>query len=299
MKINIRNITALFLSVYFIITLRLLSVKKRVKKEGKIISVYFHNPSKRLFSFIVKWFIRNHFKIISPDELNEYIKKDSVLTDSCVIFTVDDGWKENKKNIVDVATKYKIPVTIFITVSPVINGGGFWWSYIHKANKSDYIHYTVDDLKKIENNNRLKIVDEIKKVVKIEREALTINDLIEISKNQYVTIGSHTLNHPILTKCSNEISFNEINESKRWIEAIINKPVYFFAYPNGNYSNREIENLIESGYKLAFTTQPEYLNMESRNSPYTIPRFDVLENVSYLENLCRATGIWFNRKYKY
>ena len=112
-----------------------------------------------------------------------------------------------------------------------------------------------------------------------------------------ISIGSHTVTHPILTKCDNITSKNEITDSKISLEKILNTPIIHFAYPNGNYSEREIGYLKECGYKMAFTTNPEYIKIDAMPDLFEIPRFDVLENVSYLENICRMTGIWFE-KYK-
>ena len=71
-----------------------------------------------------------------------------------------------------------------------------------------------------------------------------------------------------------------------------------FAYPNGSFSDREKEILMDSGYQLGFTTEPVYITPENIAQKYSLPRFDVLENISFTENLCRMTGIWFYKSKK-
>ncbi len=294
MVYNIRNILAFIYAVF------LYQKIKKVKKnaaEGKIIlSVYFHNPSRKLFEFIVKWFKKNDFKFISTDQLCSILKQNNTYPPSSVIMTVDDGWKDNKACIVEVAKKYNIPVTIFITAKPVETGEAFWWSYAETGKKNKIINYTVNQLKNLTNEKRLIELNKIKNEIKLEREALTLNELNEISKYNNITIGGHTLSHPILTKCSDAVSFYEISESKKKLSNWINKPVKYFAYPNGNYSEREKKYLKECGYELSFTTKPDYIKQELRPKPFEIPRFDILENVSLLENICRATGVWFFKR---
>ena len=296
MEFSIRNIAAWLLSNLYIIFGKINHVKKSAKNGEIILSVYFHNPSKKLFEGCVKWFLKNGFTIISTEELNSIIKNNKQLPASSVIFTVDDGWKENKNNIVAVAETYKIPVTIFVTTSPVETGDAYWWSTIQKAFDKKITNRSVGALKLIPNEQRIQELERIKPFVSNNREALTIQELETISQSPYVTIGSHTVSHPILTMCSKEQSHVEILNSKRILEDWINKPIQFFAYPNGNYTEREVNTLKSTGFQMAFTTKPEYVTLNSFKSPFEIPRFDVLENVSFAENIIRMTGVWFEQK---
>ena len=86
-----------------------------------------------------------------------------------------------------------------------------------------------------------------------------------MSKNKNILIGSHTLSHPILTKCSENLVKHELTESKNILEKWLEKPIKSFAYPNGEYRAREIEILKESGYEIAFSTKQQYLTTENRN----------------------------------
>ena len=98
-----------------------------------------------------------------------------------------------------------------------------------------------------------------------------------------------------MTKCDDDISKYEIMESKEILEKWINKPVKYFAYPNGSFSERETKYIKEAGYEKAFTTKGEYLNKKILTEEINIPRFEILENVSFEENICRMTGLWFNK----
>jgi peptidoglycan/xylan/chitin deacetylase (PgdA/CDA1 family) len=258
--------------------------------------VYFHNPNKKLFEGCIKWFLKNGFTIISIEEFHSIIKNNKPLPPSSVVLTVDDGWKENKDNIVTVAETYKIPVTIFVTTSPVETGDSYWWTSIQKAFDQKLTNQSVGSLKLVPNEERIQELNRIKSNVPSNRDALTVEELITISNSPYITIGSHTVSHPILTMCNDEKSLDEIKESKKILENWIQKPVNFFAYPNGNYSQREINTLKSNEFEMAFTTKPDYISLDSFKSPFEIPRFDVLENVSFAENIIRMTGVWFNKK---
>jgi peptidoglycan/xylan/chitin deacetylase (PgdA/CDA1 family) len=101
-----------------------------------------------------------------------------------------------------------------------------------------------------------------------------------------------------LTRCSESTLFHEITDSKSKLTAWTGKPILDFAYPNGSYSQREIEHLKIAGYRMAFTTEPGFITQHNMKNIYALPRFDVLEDVSYRENICRMSGAWFLRKTK-
>ena len=273
---------------------------KKANKEGlsgnHILSIYFHNPNQDLYEKCVKWLKNNGYNFLSVDDLNLIRKGVNIFPKGGVVITVDDGWKENKENIVAVAESYKIPVTIFVTTSPVETGESYWWSYIQKAFDKKLTNHSVGALKLVSNEQRMQELERIKPNVPNDRDALTIEEVKTISQSPYITIGSHTVTHPILTMCNDEKSKYELVESQKTLENWTNKSVHFFAYPNGNYTQREINVLKSNGFQMAFTTKPEYVTLDSFKSPFEIPRFDVLEDVSFAENIIRMTGVWFEKK---
>ena len=86
-------------------------------------------------------------------------------------------------------------------------------------------------------------------------------------------------------------------ESKNKIESWIQKTVDSFAFPNGSFSKRDFQMLNQKGFQLSFTTEPKYLTEASLNEMYRLPRFEVLDNVSFAENICRMSGVWFQRSF--
>ncbi len=293
---KIRKLVAMFYSIYLIKSGKIEKTIKKCIEKRLIISVYFHNPSKKLFEDSVKWFLKNGFQFISVQELYDVLKNKEEMPLKKVLFTIDDGWKDNKINIVDVALNYNIPVTIFATVEPINTGNRFWWSITNEAYKNKIIKENINEIKNLDNNKRIEIVEKAKMFIENKVESLNRTELIEISKNKNISIGSHTITHPILTKCNNKITEFEIKMSKIILESWTKVPVISFAYPNGCFNDREIKYLNDNYYKIAFTTKPNYISKESKNHLFEIPRFDVLENVSSYENICRMTGVWFERK---
>jgi peptidoglycan/xylan/chitin deacetylase (PgdA/CDA1 family) len=79
-------------------------------------------------------------------------------------------------------------------------------------------------------------------------------------------IGAHTVNHPKLTKVPQAIAWEEISQSKEFLEDLLQAPICSFAYPKGDYNGLVIEYVRRVGFQSAVTvreglvdTQPDWL----------------------------------------
>lgn len=292
MKKIIRNFIGWLFAVCFIGLGFTRKVKKRASNGEFILSVFFHDPSREIFEYCIKWLVKNNFVFLTQNDVITIAKQNKPFPRNAVVITLDDGWKGNIENVAAVAAKYKIPVAIFISTEPVQNGV-YWWSYIEAGNKHKLINTSVEFYKTLPNEQRLTEVKKISDKVVLEREAMTVDQVKEVAAQDFITIGAHTVNHPILTQCSYEDVYYELNESKETLEKWIAKPAYSFAYPNGSYGAREVEILKELNYDIAYTTESAYLNQAHLNNLLELPRFFVIENISNQEALCRMLGIWY------
>jgi peptidoglycan/xylan/chitin deacetylase (PgdA/CDA1 family) len=68
-----------------------------------------------------------------------------------------------------------------------------------------------------------------------------------------VTIASHTLSHPLLSKLSVEAQDRELMESKALLEEKLGHPVPYFAYPEGDGDSVTFDAVKRAGYTMAFT----------------------------------------------
>jgi peptidoglycan/xylan/chitin deacetylase (PgdA/CDA1 family) len=69
-------------------------------------------------------------------------------------------------------------------------------------------------------------------------------------------IGSHSLHHPLLPQCSDEVVEQEVAESRVLLEKGLGAPVRSFCYPNGDYDARSLAAVRRAGYACAVTTAP-------------------------------------------
>ncbi len=108
-------------------------------------------------------------------------------------------------------------------------------------------------------------------------------------------IGSHTVNHPVLTEIDPTTLHNELADSRAWLESVLGTQVTSFCYPRGKY-NAEVRNCVEQvGYEMARTVErytfdqgtdplavPTTINVYPfplRPSAYLRPRFDPIKEI--------------------
>jgi poly-beta-1,6-N-acetyl-D-glucosamine N-deacetylase len=291
MKKNLRNLLAHLAARTLMLTGRVKQATQKALDTECILSLYFHKPSKDEFEFSIKWLKKKGFKFISSHDLERIINREIPFPKGAVLLTVDDGWQTNVTNVVEVADRNQVPVTIFVSTTPV-EEGAYWWSYVQQAKRQGLTSFSKKDLKKMPEEERVKILQEIKQMVYPGRDAMTVEQVKMVANSPYVTIGAHTQTHPILINCPETQVYEELKGSRQKLESWILKEVAYFAYPNGDYSRREIKTLKTLNYRLAFSAQPQYLTPALLNETFTIPRFGFLEGASYAENICRMTGVW-------
>jgi peptidoglycan/xylan/chitin deacetylase (PgdA/CDA1 family) len=80
-----------------------------------------------------------------------------------------------------------------------------------------------------------------------------------------VTVGSHTMTHPILPGMSAAQIEAELRDSRRMIEARLARPAEFFSYPNGDFDERTLAG-VRRHYRAAVSS-----NAQARSDPHLMP----------------------------
>ena len=105
-----------------------------------------------------------------------------------------------------------------------------------------------------------------------EYEAVTWGELEKMAENG-IEIGSHSLNHPILSRVPSHDLLKEVNGSKVVLEQRLRRPVRTFCYPNsgpGDINEEVTAAVAKAGYIGAvFGTDLGHW------SPYEVPRMGV------------------------
>jgi len=99
---------------------------------------------------------------------------------------------------------------------------------------------------------------------------LSKSDLKKMVDSGMFSVQSHTATHPNLTKITNYEY--ELNESKKKIQNITDKPVIALAYPYSLYDKKVIDET-KKYYTYGITTIPElYVEKGKKDENYLLPR---------------------------
>ncbi len=260
---------------------------------NKIIN--FHDVTDAVWFENVINILRTKYQVISIDDLYNFYYHNKKLKNTCHI-TVDDGDISFYDIMYPILKKYKLPATFFVSPKIIKERSNFWFQEIKgydnlefKKTIAEYLKIKTELLNNFSNKNILKcleinqiheIIDKYRKKYNINSKPpqnINIEQLLELDNSGLITIGAHTLNHPILFNES-EISSNyEVTESLNQLKQILNKDIKYFAYPNGrinlDFSNREIDILKNNNCVLAFSTNKD--NFSKNDNPMAIPRYGI------------------------
>ncbi len=261
-------------------------ISRLSNKLPHVSSIYFHDPSPELFEEIIKWYLRNRYRFVSLDELRQLLEIKEQNKERLAFISFDDGKRSNLK-LLPLCEKYNVPITVFVATEPLVSGN-YWWEYVTEK----YGRSTMLSFKKLPEEVFYEELSKVKETICLTRTAMTIEELKIFSRHPFVTIQSHTVNHPVLTNSTDKTLRFELSESKRQLEELIGEHIDSFSYPNGDVGSREISALKEAGYRYAFTTQADKFDVENYN-PYLLPRMAMNTNGGKYENLAKLTGIWY------
>lgn len=233
-------------------------------------------------------YIKNHFNIISIDEAYAYIAANKGFPKNACVLTFDDGYKNYITKALPILKAEQVPSTVYITVGMSASQDMIWadklfytlyktklksldltdiklgiWPMCNKHEKIKSIHEIVDCLKKFPPKRKNELIEKICKYLEVSQNEnfyangnnpfvlLSIEDIQKLSLDPLVTIGSHSVNHEILTALPIKEAEEEITLSKHLLEQWINKPINHFSYPDGKYNAPVKEIAKKAGYKTA------------------------------------------------
>ncbi|MBI2008652.1 polysaccharide deacetylase family protein [Candidatus Amesbacteria bacterium] len=112
------------------------------------------------------------------------------------------------------------------------------------------------------------------------KKLLTTSQMLKLSRLGW-TIGSHSSTHANFGKLSPSQIKNEISGSKSILEKTLKLKINHFAYPKGRYSNRILDAVKASGYKMAFSMNSGQI--DHFTNPFLLPRVGVDRTHSFSE----------------
>ena len=254
------------------------SLIKLIRGKGAILNYHRVLPANKIdnslinISVSVKNFInqinylKNNFDIISLDDLLLHIKSKS--NEFKIVITFDDGYKDNLNYAYPILERFKAPATIYVITKLINNKYLPWWIKLDHFIKNCNINVNIREKFNFLKNDllfadQLNIEKKLSSIIgknnklKYNKIFLDQKEIQYLSKQQLITIGSHSHSHYNFSQLTQEQTLRELKISKSILEKIIKKKILHFSYPYGGYENINFKHtkiLKNLGYLSAVTT---------------------------------------------
>ena len=264
---------------------------REILNKNKVRILMFHDIDKKTAKQTFKYLLKKYNIISLTDYISVCKKKSSIiLPKKSLIITFDDGHIQNYE-LLPLIKEYNIPITIFLCSAIVDTNRHFWFKFKHNS-------INTDNLKLITNSERINVLSKIgfRQEMEFEKpQALNKDQINEMKK--HINLQSHTLFHPCLPKCDYNEAKKEIFDSKKILKKKFGLNVYAIAYPNGDYSNRDILLSKEANYKCGITVDAGFNTIKT--DLFQLKRLSINDTRDINELIVKSSGAWAILKKKY
>lgn len=257
-------------------------------------------------------YVARYHTIISSGDLEDIVNGSRRLPPNAMVLTFDDGYRDVYDVALPILQKLGLPATVFITTGSVDRQESIWsnkiYYYFYLTRKKEFQLTLPDRSQTVEKwetpaqrrlvilhvNQMLKRAPEkdLQPSIQALAEALDVPieadpigqlpmltwDMVRSLRTSSVfSLGAHTVNHPILSRCDIEKQRFELEESRNRITKETGEECRYLAYPNGqkqDFTDQTQQLAREVGYALAFKFYPDVPGQKI--DPMAVPRHPVM-----------------------
>lgn len=264
-----------------------------------------YEPTVSQFDAQMRW-LKQHLRVLTEAELIDGLRAGRGPGEMCVLITIDDGYRDSFTRAYPVLRNHRVPAIFFVPSALIELRRVGWWdrlAYILKKSAKgqltfegrtlDLTHGREEAFRFLKQRmidqmsyGRGNLLDDLAQAAAVDppnrpdqdRELMTWEQLAEVRQHD-IAIGSHTHNHPILSRLTVEQQREELTVSKALITRRTGGPVRSIAYPTGGreHFNAETRRIAkEVGYELGFSFYSGY-NRWSTTNAFDVRRTAVTE----------------------
>ena len=246
---------------------------------------------------------RRGYDFIGMDEALRRLRSDN--PNPFAVLTFDDGYHDHAHYALPVMQALNVPGTFYVAPGFAERSAALWWEDIEtiiagndtvsldhptmgirletgsarqKQAAFDHIYRHVRGLPWVEARAA---TAELAKNYRISSSETTDNACLDwdgvraLASDALVTIGAHTVNHPVLAACQDGMITDELKQSRAILVNELQQPVRHLAYPHGDVTaagEREFETAREIGFDSGVTTRPGLVESEHAERLTALPR---------------------------
>jgi peptidoglycan/xylan/chitin deacetylase (PgdA/CDA1 family) len=248
---------------------------------------------------------RWRFDIVSIGEVVERLRAPAAHRRRFVCLTFDGGYSDFLSHAYPVLARHKVPFTLYIPASFPDGLGELWWLALEQViAQHERIGLVIDGVEQRFACGRMRekrevydvLYDWLRSLSQAER-SLAINDLCgryrvdlkavsrdavmswpqlgELAADPLASIGSATLNYPVLSRSVNDVAERELKMGRAVVEAAIGQKAPHVAYPFGDnraFGRRHILIATQLDFASAVTAEPGVIAAGNQTAVMSMPR---------------------------
>jgi len=284
----------------------------------------------RFLTRVIELLRRSDLDLVGLDEMHRrMIAGDFARRFVCLTF--DDGYRDTLSHAYPILKAAGVPFAVYVATSFPDRLGELWWLALEAViAKNDHIGLVIDGRNQTfpcsSVAEKRALYDELywwlrRRPTEAETRDIVRNlaacyqvdiaafcqdqcmdwqEIAQLAADPLVTIGAHTVNHPMLAKLPADAARAEMDLSRSVIEAALTVRPQHLAYPFGDPTStgrREFTIAAELGFKTAVTTRPGVLFASHRKRLTALPRISLngeYQQLRYVRVLLSgsATAMW-------
>jgi peptidoglycan/xylan/chitin deacetylase (PgdA/CDA1 family) len=228
--------------------------------------------------------LARNFDVVGPEDVGPRAAGRHVL------ITFDDGYRDNYTHALPILRAHGATATFFLTTGFLDRPRLSWWdevAWMVRTSGGDgaEIPVLLDRVKALPGTPREDFLDRLGETTGAGRAPADAaegqwmtwrmaRDLLAAG----MTVGGHTVSHPILARLDEAAQRAEVLECRARIEAELGVPMRWFSYPNGDrgsFDERTRAIVREAGVALAFGFDGGFVRRGGARDRYAIPRIAV------------------------
>jgi peptidoglycan/xylan/chitin deacetylase (PgdA/CDA1 family) len=197
-----------------------------------------------------------------------------------IALTFDDDYGTHARHVLPVLRELHLPATFFLSGRALHGLGAYWWERLEAwvaARGLEEVAHLLDLRGEIEPRLGLRSEGDPRRLALIERDAPAGEPPLDEGGIRALcragmTIGFHTVHHPVLPSLEEERQREALVRGRKELASLVEAPLRWFSYPHGKADGRTIVLTREAGYEAAWTTQPRALR--SDDHPLRLGRWE-------------------------
>lgn len=237
-------------------------------------------------------YLAHRYQVVPLDRVVDFMVAGRPLPPRAVAITFDDGYRDNYEAAFPILRRHGLTATIFVATGAVVERHAFWVGWLCRALQrpgldvraalgealggaaADVAGPAVDAgraliqlasaVNRLGGKERLALLERIRSALGAPgldkpSDFMMTPDQVRAMADGGMTIGAHTVSHPILSSVPPAQALDEMARSRQTLEDLLGREIRHIAYPNGpgvpcNFDPTTVSLAARAGFSSASTS---------------------------------------------